>query len=334
MSVDWEESACALCGELDGTSVLAIPQPDAPAGVAHLWQCRSCGLRRLNPRPSPGALGHYYALAQGYNAFLGRTRSPHVQRVWDFLRDAHSRPPSLRGWRRIVAPLAAPIARWAFDINLRLDGPRPPRVLEIGSGYGDILIYLQQRGCDVLGVDPSPQAAEAGRRHGIDIRVGCVADLQLPDASFDAVILCHSLEHVPDPNRELGEAARLLRPEGQLHLAVPNGHAVRLTLDGLHWAHLSHPLHLWYFDARSLTRLLARHRLVPIRPPVTTSRHHPFQHGCREFLHGQPLAATRQLLRFLSASLRTPDGGDVLRLIAAKSPTPDPAPPPVPDTPA
>ncbi|MBL9138230.1 MAG: class I SAM-dependent methyltransferase [Verrucomicrobiales bacterium] len=319
MAADWEKVSCALCQSTDGTSVLAIPQPDAPGGMAHVWQCRQCGLRRLEPRPSLRSLPDYYAAASGYNAYIGRTRSPRTQRLWNLLRDGYSRPAGLGPWTRLTAPLGRAIASWAFDINIPLNGIRGLRVLEIGSGYGDILIYLKERGCEVLGIDPSQDAAASGRRHGVEIRVGFVTQLDLPAASFDAVIMCHSLEHVPDPNVELAEVARLLTPGGHLHLAVPNGNAVRLRQDGIRWAHLSHPLHLWYFDAATLTQLLRRHGLEPIHPPVTTTRHHALKHWIGECRNGHPFSGTRRFLKFLWAAAGSQDGGDVLRAVAKKT---------------
>jgi SAM-dependent methyltransferase len=42
------------------------------------------------------------------------------------------------------------------------------------------------------------------------------------DASFDTVVSCETVEHVPDPRRALGELARVLKPGGRLLLTTPN----------------------------------------------------------------------------------------------------------------
>ena len=284
--------------------------------MASVWRCGRCGLRRLRPRPGPKALGRYYAEASGYNAFVGRKRSGRSQRVWDFLRDCRSRPAGWTGWRRWIAPVGALIADWAFDINVPLDGRTGLRVLEVGSGYGDILIYLKSRGCTVMGSDLSAEAARKGAEYGVEIRVGNLADLRLPSSSFDVAILCHSLEHLPDPNVELAELARLLKPGGRIHIAVPNGNAVRLKLDGLRWDHLSHPFHLWYFDPRTLQRILTRHGFVPVRSPVTTTRHHALTAWKRMARRKGWWTATRGWMAFVKASLTNREGGDVLRVVA------------------
>ena len=316
MPSSWTDTRCAVCGGLDGASILDIPHADAPGGVTYVWRCGHCGLRRLRPRPNPGILGRYYAEAAGYNAFVGRRRGARAQRVWDFLRDCRSRPAGASTASRWLAPLGGCIAEWAFDINVPIEGRKGLRILEVGSGYGDILIYLRSRGCEVLGTDLSEAASCKGAEQGVEIRVGNLADLHLPSASFDVAILSHSLEHLPDPNVELAELARVLRPGGRVHLAVPNGNAVRLALDGRDWAHLSHPFHFWYFDPRTIQRLLAKHGFVPVERPYTTTRHHALLSWRDQCSSLGVLAATRRLLAFLRESWRRPGGGDVLRVVA------------------
>jgi SAM-dependent methyltransferase len=278
-------------------------------------QC-ACGLRRLDPRPAQATVARYYAAERGFNAYAGRRRGLVKQVTWDVLRDGMSAPAGHSRAGRLARPLTAPLARWLFDVNVRLDGRRGLRVLEVGSGFGDLLIYLRSRGCEVTGTDLSPAAAAKAREYGVDVRIGTLRSLALPAAQFDVVIMNHSLEHVPDPNEELAEAARLLAPAGRLHLAVPNGDAVRLRLDETAWVHLSAPLHFWFFDARALIALLARHGLRPATPARTTTRHHAlcsWAQARRALGLGR---ATTALVRFVAASLGTPAGGDVLRLEA------------------
>lgn len=313
----WESVACPLCGGRDARPVLDVPHPDAPDGLSRVVACTGCGLRRQDPRPSMEIIGRYYGA--GYNAFVGRTRSAAKQARWDFLRDSGSGAPGRGLLARLARPLARPLADWAFDVTLPLDGAAPPRVVEIGCGYGDLLMYLQSRGCAVQGVDLDPGAAAVGARHGVPIHVGHVADLKLPAASFDRAVMCHSLEHVPDPREQLAELARLLRPGGVLHLAVPNGQSAGLRLEGRAWLHLSHPLHLWFFDAATLTRLVRECGFDPARV-YTTSRHHQLgkvRERARQ--RGWP-AALRETARILAAHLGDADAGDVLRLQAMRRP--------------
>ena len=75
-------------------------------------------------------------------------------------------------------------------------------------------------GCDLsAGMIAEARAASAGLP--VHFFVADAQALPLPDASFDVVMARHMLYHVPDIDRAVAEAARLLRPGGRF-LAVTN----------------------------------------------------------------------------------------------------------------
>ena len=107
------------------------------------------------------------------------------------------------------------------------------RVLEIGCGRGGFLCSLALNAPEPLpsffGIDYAPnavaQARALARDQGcakIDFAVGDIQAIAHPDATFDTVISCETIEHVPDPGAALGELARVLRPGGKLFLTTPN----------------------------------------------------------------------------------------------------------------
>ncbi len=116
----------------------------------------------------------------------------------------------------------------------------------------------------------------------------------------------------------LGHRAELKLPAGGFDIAVPDGRAVRLEPDGTDWIHLSAPLHLWFYDAVTLTRLLERHGFRMVAGPRTTTMHHALNAWRSCFFRHGPVAATRRLFRFLGESARRIDGGDILRVVAEK----------------
>ena len=162
MTADGSPAPCLLRGPSPGETVLQVPHPDAPGGLSRIIRCASCGLRRLDPRPNPATLGRYHGAA--YNAFMGRTRGPCKQAIWDFLRDTSSAAPGRgRGWQ-VLRPAMRRVAECVFDINIPLDGEAGRHVLDVGCGYGDLLLYLHSRGCSVQGVDLDERAAAKGGR--------------------------------------------------------------------------------------------------------------------------------------------------------------------------
>lgn len=106
------------------------------------------------------------------------------------------------------------------------------RVLEIGCGRGGFscwLARLPQRPRQIVAADFSETAVLMGRDHargqGITGLTWQVADIQrLPfaPASFDTVISCDTIEHVPDPAQAVSELARVLKRDGRLFLTTPN----------------------------------------------------------------------------------------------------------------
>ncbi|MEW5963773.1 MAG: methyltransferase domain-containing protein [Pseudomonadota bacterium] len=120
----------------------------------------------------------------------------------------------------------------------RIVAQSPARVLEVGSGTGSMLRALARRpdfrGVAV-GVEQSPAFVEAARRlareEGVGDRVtfevGDAHKLELPDASFDAVIINTVISHVSDARAVLGELARVVRKGGTV--AIFDGDYASMT---------------------------------------------------------------------------------------------------------
>jgi SAM-dependent methyltransferase len=81
--------------------------------------------------------------------------------------------------------------------------------------------------------------------------VADMRDLPIESASFDAVLSVQSLEHVPDPERVLAEARRVLRAAGTAVFVTPN----RLTFGPPD--EIVDPYHHVEFDAGELRTLCA-----------------------------------------------------------------------------
>ncbi len=133
------------------------------------------------------------------------------------------------------SPLASAYARWRAStlgritdelqqrLLLDLIGEvRAAQVLDIGCGDGALAIELAGRGASVSGIDKDGGALEAARvradRAGVTLRLreGGAAALPFEDATFDRVIAVTVLCFVPDPDRAIGEMARVLKPGGRL----------------------------------------------------------------------------------------------------------------------
>jgi demethylmenaquinone methyltransferase/2-methoxy-6-polyprenyl-1,4-benzoquinol methylase len=138
--------------------------------------------------------------------------------------------------RELFAPLGPTYDRYARLLSLGQD-PRwrrflvsriPPgaRVLDVATGTGAVAVELRARGCEVVGVDQSPEMLAVARARGLDVVEGRAESLPFGDASFDALTFTYLLRYVDDPVATLRELRRIVRPGGtiaSLEFAVPRG---------------------------------------------------------------------------------------------------------------
>jgi len=104
--------------------------------------------------------------------------------------------------------------------------PEGVTVLEIGVGTGGLLTELAARATQVIGVDHSPAMLEEARRRlldrgvsGVELRLGEMSHLPLPDASVGCVVANMVLHHAADPQAVLTEIRRVVALGGLLLLA-------------------------------------------------------------------------------------------------------------------
>lgn len=116
-------------------------------------------------------------------------------------------------------------------------------LLDIGTGTGRMLKLLGPYASSAVGVDISSDMLLVARTNlqaaGLDkimLRPGDMYRLPFDDASFDTVTVEQVLREAKEPQRALAEAARILRPGGQLLLAdigpAGNGAEARVFAEG------------------------------------------------------------------------------------------------------
>ena len=110
-------------------------------------------------------------------------------------------------------------------------GPRPGRtILELASGPGETGFLVAERvGAEghLISTDVSPRMIDAARRgaearglSNVECRVMDAQQLDLPGASVDGVLSRFGVMLMPEPERALHEARRVLRDGGRLAYSV------------------------------------------------------------------------------------------------------------------
>lgn len=241
--MDWknlprETTDCILCGS--SSHQLLSVQDGWP-----VVKCTECGLVYLRERPSEESVEQMYSRSYyedgdvGYRGYLDTFREHH-------------------------------------DIFMRIFGRRDRdlrqhssgnRLLEVGCAYGMLLDYLRDRGWEVTGLEVSPLSSSHARDElGLDVRTGTVETVDLPEGSFDVVLLLDVLEHLHRPYDTLGRIRRLLAPGGVLVVQCP--------WELYHWEEIAQallkgmrpgtiepdavPAHLYFFSPGTLDAVLRK----------------------------------------------------------------------------
>src|SRR5262245_42969160 len=127
---------------------------------------------------------------------------------------------------RFVADLGAPL--------LEMLAPRAgERILDLGCGDGALTEKLVALGCEVVGVDSSPEQVAAARARGLDAHVVDARSLGF-DAEFDAVLSNAVLHWVKDADAALAGVARALRSHGRFVAELGGAGCVAHIRSALH----------------------------------------------------------------------------------------------------
>jgi ubiquinone/menaquinone biosynthesis C-methylase UbiE len=133
---------------------------------------------------------------------------------------------------RFYDPVMAGILReatWKAQLVAQVGATAGMRVLDLGCGTGTLTLLLAQTepGALVAGIDADPEALNRARAKAaaagttVELVEGLSSALPFPDASFDRVVSSLLFHHLsPEGKRTtLAEARRVLRSDGELHIA-------------------------------------------------------------------------------------------------------------------
>ncbi|MBK9195198.1 MAG: class I SAM-dependent methyltransferase [Flavobacteriales bacterium] len=141
--------------------------------VFRLSACTACGFVFTSPRPDQAHIGGYYSsdnyISHSNSAATLSDRLYQVARNW-----------ALRKKHRMV----------------RCYKPGG-RLLDVGCGTGSFLGYMQERGYQAAGVEPSDRARAIVNQAHPESAVPTMAELDRSQP-FEVVTLWHVLEHLPD----------------------------------------------------------------------------------------------------------------------------------------
>lgn len=166
--------------------------------------CKKCALVFVNPRPTKAEYDEFHK--RDFLANKNVTEMEHIV-------------PKLKASDKIIKTSVAD-----FLDEYIADGQN---ILDIGCGYGTLLdILRRRRKVAVRGIELGELDIKAAREYyGLDVYQGSLEDFASDAANagkYDAVIMNHVFEHLPEPLESLSQIKRILKPKGFLYIGVPN----------------------------------------------------------------------------------------------------------------
>jgi 2-polyprenyl-3-methyl-5-hydroxy-6-metoxy-1,4-benzoquinol methylase len=208
-------------------------------------KCKNCGLVFPNPMPVPAALSDHYGVPP--------------EKYWI--------PEYFTVNKNEYAGLLS-LARNLGDFSGK------PKVLDIGAGIGKCMIAFENGGFDVWGIEPSePFYNKAIKMMNVSpdrLRLSSLDDSEFEENYFDFITFGAVLEHLYNPSESILKAMKWLKPNGIIHIEVPNSNWLISELINLNYkvrgldyvsniSPMHEPYHIYEFTLKSFQEHAKKH---------------------------------------------------------------------------
>ncbi len=190
----------------------------------------------------------------------------------DLLGIFYNEYPAPQMWTRLL--LQADVARKTLQYRPRVEkiisvikennGKAGGVAVDVGAGSGAFSLCMKELGffADVIALDLSQSCVQACQQQGLKTHLGRVEEL--PELSADFICMNDLIEHVFDPLTLLKHCYAVLRPQGIVSIATPNGEGFDFKILKEMTGNITPPEHLTYFNPSSLSTLLLKAGFEPL----------------------------------------------------------------------
>jgi SAM-dependent methyltransferase len=226
--------ACDFCRR---ENLTAVYKPEGTTRGLTVYLCHHCGLVQSAPRIARTKERHSAAVSGGAD--------------WGNVRYG-------KGFRTDIALEA---------LTAHADLSRPLTLLDVGSNRGSFAkAFLNAApAAQITAVEPDERFAEScGDLPRTELVQARIENTKLPDAAFDIVHSCHTIEHLAEPFAALKDHARVLKTGGILVIDAPN---IALIGGGDIVEEWFIDKHLFHFSATTLGRMIEAAGFEILREP-------------------------------------------------------------------
>ena len=255
---------CIICS---GTNFKIIAT-QMREGEGMITQCKDCGLVFQDADYSFEYLKNYYEDEyQRTNSLV----SGEIQTVKEHFDDR----------KKTITPI--------FE-NIKNLLKKDMRVLEVGSGAGELLSLIKPFVKECVGVElNSALASFATEELGILTYPNDILALEFNE-TFDLIIIISTLDHLPNPVEVLRYLEQLLAENGLMYLEVPNRNEALnyfLPAEPLknYMTFFWHKAHMFYFTEETLKKICEK---VGLSAEITCRHDYTFKNYLNWYFRGQP----------------------------------------------
>lgn len=137
-----------------------------------------------------------------------------IRNYWDYRSEVYS--------TGIVEQSEEEQAAWKSMLSSTLDNRKHLKILDVGTGPGQLALMFAEMGHHVTAVDLATKMLDKARKNAlkrsldVNFAQGDAEDLQFPDMQFDIVSSKFLLWTLPDPQKALSEWKRVLKKDGMI----------------------------------------------------------------------------------------------------------------------
>ena len=206
-------------------------------------ECASCGCIQIIEIPAD--IEKYYHYPQTFYSLEIR-KNPSKKPIRTYLRRQRSKV-CLLGKNKLW-PLCSEkygSFSWFRKTNTTFDS----KILDVGSGYGKLLLRMQRDGfLNLTGVDPYIEE-DINYRNGVKVFKKQIFEL---NGQYDLIMSHHSLEHMAQPLDVLKKIYELLKPKKYAIVRIPVAASYSWRHYGVNWVALDAPRHLFSHTIKSM----------------------------------------------------------------------------------
>ena len=240
-----EVKECPICEGQDLEHFMNVQDHSISKEEFRIVKCNDCGLKITSPRPADEDLGRYYE-SEDYVSHSDTSKGI-INKVYQQVKNI-----TLKQKEKLIT---------SFGTKKKL--------LDLGCGTGDFLVYCKEKGWQVSGLEPDPNARKRAQEKGLENVQDSSALFSLNER-FGVITMWHVMEHVSDLNGYMQKLNELLDENGRLIIAVPNPDSYDAQKYRSHWAAYDVPRHLFHFSKNNIRDLANKHgfTLEEIHPMV------------------------------------------------------------------